>query len=425
MYTEKKRAQVEKMMGLSEIYFPMFEETFDKHNLPLEFKYLALVESALNTHAVSRAGATGLWQFMYRTGKMYKLDINSYVDERRDPVKSTEAAAGYFMDMYEIYGDWLLVIAAYNCGPGNVNKAIRRSGGKTTFWEIRPYLPRETRGYVPAFMAAVYMMEYHQEHNFNALHIDFNTNMVDTVHVRKQTTFQNIEKYTGTSMDQIKFLNPKYKRNIIPASTQSQVIYLPMNKVAMYDTYKDSIFKKAAKKTVVAAKPVKYAPKTSSKSTTRVNSYSSTKGKTKLFYTVKSGDNLGYIAEWYDCRAQDIRNWNGMYGSNIRVGNKLKIYVSNSKANTYKKVENLSFKQKESIEAKQKNKNTSTKTASSSSRNAKDGSKYTYYKVKSGDTLWDIARKYPNTSVDEIKRLNRISNTKRIKPGMVIRIENQ
>lgn len=435
MYLVYKRGQVQKMVGLSGLYFPLFEEIMDRHDLPLEFKYLPIIESALNPHAVSRVGATGLWQFMYPTGKMYGLSINSYVDERRDPYLATDAAARYLKDLFNLYGNWSLALAAYNCGPGNVNKAIRRSGGKTTYWEIRDYLPRETRGYVPAFIAAVYMMNYYSEHNITPMIPDIDLSSMDTVLVRQEVKTADIAKYTGMTEDELLFINPALKRKKIPYYPNGYVLNLPLGKIADYDMNRDSIFMAASNTPsqpsnstpeFTSAKTYAKSVKTKSKSSKKSNYdyYVDTKNNTKLIYTVKSGDNLGFISEWYDCRTRDLQNWNNIYGSRIYAGQKLKVYVPNGKVTKFKNIDNLSFQQKQQIEAKKNNK--TDISASSGQQNTGQvldpNKKYIHYTIKSGDTLWDLTKKYPKNTVEELKKINNITDMKVIKPGYVLKV---
>ena len=219
------------MLGLSEYYFPMFEEALDRYDLPLELKYLPIIESALNPKALSRAGACGLWQFMYGTGKQMKLEISSFVDDRRDPVKATDAAARYLKSLYGIYGDWHLAIAAYNCGPGNVNRAIRRAGGKTNYWQIYYRLPRETRGYVPAFIAASYVMNYYEAHNLTPQLPEFPT-QTDTIFVNDYLHFDQIAATLGIEKEQLQALNPKYRRDVVPAKKDRLYsLVLPEDKI--------------------------------------------------------------------------------------------------------------------------------------------------------------------------------------------------
>lgn len=252
LYAIRKRGLTQRAMGLSNLYFPMYEEILDKEGLPLEFKYLSIVESALNPIAVSRVGATGLWQFMYNTGIIYDLKVTSYTDDRRDPVKATHAACQYFKDMYAIYGDWLLVIAAYNCGAGNVNRAIKRSGGKTNFWELMPYLPKETRGYVPAFIAVTYVMNYSKEHNLYPVSPAYSYFEVDTVRVDRPVNFNVLARTLDLPLDVICYLNPIYKRKMIPDVGGDYVLRLPTNKMAMYMAQQEQIFAES----VPPARPV-------------------------------------------------------------------------------------------------------------------------------------------------------------------------
>jgi membrane-bound lytic murein transglycosylase D len=241
VYTGKRRELVQVVLGLSEYYFPIFDEIFDYHSIPLELKYCSIIESALNPRAVSRARATGIWQFMYGTGRMYGLTINSLVDERRDPIKSTHAAARFMKDLYRIYGDWTLVIAAYNCGPGNVNKAIRRSGGKRNFWDIYYYLPRETRGHVPAFIAATYTMNYHQEHLLYPRPIELPI-PADTIMVNDNLHLEQVAAVLGIPIEMLRDINPQYKYDIIPGKEKSYALKIPVKYSMQFLELEDSIF---------------------------------------------------------------------------------------------------------------------------------------------------------------------------------------
>lgn len=409
LYALRRRDNVQAMLGLAHYYFPLFEETLDKYDLPLEFKYLPVIESALNPKAVSRAGATGSWQFMYSTGKMYGLQVTSYVDERRDPYMATDAAARFIKDLYKIYGNYLYVIAAYNCGPGNVNKAIRRSGGKTDFWEIYPYLPRETRGYVPAFIAATYVFTYHREHNLYPLEVTMPL-AVDTVVIENEVNFEKIAEVLNVDIEIIRDLNPHYKKDVIPARAEPYLLRLPMKSCLAFCDFQDSIY--ALDALPVVAAPAGSAAVSLVQNQTNSNTTASSEN-TKLYYTVKSGDNLGYIAEWYDVSASDLRRWNGISGNTIRPGQKLQVYVKTSQSEKYKKVEHLTFAQKQRAEHKYQ-------AAASSSTS---GNEVQYYIIKNGDTLWEIARKYPGVSAEDIKRSNNIHNIKSLKPGQKLKIE--
>jgi membrane-bound lytic murein transglycosylase D len=318
-YTEKLRMQVSFMLSASNFYMPIFEEALDAYDLPLELKYLPIIESALNPSAVSRAGASGLWQFMLKTGKLYGLESNSLVDERRDPIKSTWAAARYLKDLYAIYGDWNLVIAAYNCGPGNVNKAIRRADGKTDYWAIYHYLPRETRGYVPAFIAANYVMTYYCNHNICPMETNIPT-ATDTIQINRNLHFDQLAALCDISNEELKSLNPQYKRNIIPGHTEMQILRLPTNSISLFLDRQDSVYAYRQdqlfknRRTVTAAEPT----------TTR---RTATVGKGNLVnYKIRSGDTLGSIASRYGVSVRQIQSWNGLSGTSIRAGRTLKIY---------------------------------------------------------------------------------------------------
>lgn len=492
LYGMKRREQVRQMIGLGELYFPIFEAELDRRNLPMELKYLPIVESALNPHAVSRVGATGLWQIMYSTGKWLDLEIHSYIDERRDPYRSTVAALDYLERMYAVYGDWLLVIAAYNCGPGNVNKAIRRSGGGKTFWEIRNYLPRETRGYVPAFIGAMYVFHYYEDFNLKPIPTAFSFNNTDTVMVHEPIELERVANIIGADVNELAYLNPSLKKREVPKVRDGYALVLPIDKVYAYEDMRDSIYRRYRELELVnisdtvisndvltSIERLDYTIKsgdnlgeisgwydveieklrkwsgltsntihvgdtlrvyvdvedaekyrkietwsdeqkkkhTASVATVTHSGYSSGgSGSTKLTYTIKSGDNLGYIAEWYDCSAQQIRNWNGISGNTIRVGAKLAIYVPTSQVGRYENINSMSFSAKQNIEKGGGSAKVSTPVA-------EEDCNCVYYTVRSGDTLWDIAKKYPGVSIDDIKRDNKIYDSRGLKPGMKLKIK--
>lgn len=315
-YTVRLRGQVAFMLSACNFYMPIFEEALDAYGLPLELKYLPIIESALNPSAVSRAGATGLWQFMHATGKVYGLENNSLVDERRDPIKATWAAARYLKDMYDIYHDWNLVIAAYNCGPGNINKAIRRAGGKTDYWEIYRYLPRETRGYVPAFIAANYVMTYYCKHNICPMETNI-PQATDTVLVTRDLHFQQIADLCHVPMEEIKSLNPQYKRNIIPGLSKPRTLRLPTEAISAFLDQQDTIYAHRASEFFKNRRTV------ASVNSSRASG--STDGEL-TWYRIRQGDTLGGIARKFGVRISELRRWNGLRGNNIRAGRRLKIY---------------------------------------------------------------------------------------------------
>lgn len=416
MYTERKRNQVEMMLGLSEYYFPIFEEMLDKYELPQELKYLPIIESALNPVARSRVGANGIWQFMYGTGKQFNLEISSFVDERRDPVKSSDAAARYLKQLYAIYNDWHLAIAAYNCGPGNVNRAIRRSGGKTNYWEIYYRLPRETRGYVPAFIAATYVMNYYKEHNLTPQLPEMPV-LVDTLMVNNYLHFDQIEATLNIKKEELQALNPMYRRNIIPAKAdKTYPVVLPQNKIMEFIDLDTAVF---------AYEREKFFPNnTLAKPTENTSGYFTpvdVKGKTKIVYTVKSGDNVGYISSWYKVRLNDLRYWNNINRDMIRVGQKLAIYVPEKDKEKFEKVNAMNFAEKQAMIGKKVTAQTETPKQES---NISDH-EYEYYTVKSGDSIWDIAQKYAGISSDEIMQLNKISNEKGLYIGQKLKIKKK
>jgi membrane-bound lytic murein transglycosylase D len=407
MYTERKRDQVERMIGLSEYYFPMFEEILDKHDLPLELKYLSIIESALNPMAMSRVGAMGLWQFMYGTGKFMGLEITSFVDERRDPVKSSEAAARYLKYLYDVYNDWHLAIAAYNCGPGNVNKAIRRSGGKTNYWELYYLLPRETRGYVPLFIAATYMMNYYEDHNLKpqipAMPID-----VDTIMVNQYLHFNQLAATLEIDNEHLQALNPMYRRGVIPASENKPYpVVLPYEKTFEF-IEKDTL--------VFAHERERYFPNNTLVNPVESNSGyftpSDVKGKAKIVYTVKAGDTVGGIAARYKVKQGDLTYWNNIRKNLIRVGQKLAIYVPEKDKSKYENSGTASASQKQ----------TSNNSSASTASVANSSTEFEYYTVRDGDNIWNISQKYVGITSDEIMELNKISNEKGLVVGQKLKI---
>ena len=371
-YAVKGRKLTSLMLGLKEIYFPLFEEILDKYNMPLELKYLAVVESALNPTAGSRAGAKGLWQFMYHTGKRYGLTENSLVDDRFDPYKSTEAATKHLRDLYDIYGTWDLALAAYNSGPGNVNRAIRAAGGVKDYWAIWPFLPRETRGYVPAFIAVNYIFNYASEHNIYPMDPGILYNDIDSVSVHDVLAFDQISEFLNIDIEDLKFLNPSYKEGIIPATEdKTYILRLPRNKVGYFLDNENSIYKFKSSKGIEKDKLLAQIKK----------------AKERTIHIVKSGENLGLIARKYRTTVGRIKSLNRMRSSRIYPGQKLVVFVGQR-----------------------------DKSASISKKRKKSGGNFKYHTVRKGDTLWDLAQKY-NASVSQIRRWNGIRNSHRLKLG--------
>jgi len=376
-YLKNRRGSIERLMGLSEYYFPMFEAELDKHHLPLELKYLAVIESALNPRAQSRVGATGLWQFMFATGKMFGLDVSSYVDERSDPIMATEAACKYLKALNENFNDWDLALAAYNSGPGNVSKAIRRSGGKTNYWDLRSYLPRETAGYVPAFLATMYIFEYAKEHGFEKQASRIPYVATDTIRVKQQITLEQVAQLTNLDMEELVFLNPSYKLGIIPViKDENYVLRLPITAVGSFVNNEEAIYAFVQQEKEESDKP-------------EPELYEQPE---KMRYRVKSGDNLGKIAERYGVAVSKLKEWNGMRDSNIRVGQNLIVYPRTS------------------------SRDIASNTPVKSSKSADN-----IYTVRNGDSLWSISKKFPGVTVQNIKSWNDISGAN-IKPGTKLKI---
>ena len=382
LYVNKRRQLSSSVLSLSPIYFPMIEEVFDRYKIPLELKYLAVVESALSPAARSRVGAQGLWQFMYTTGKMYDLEVNSYTDDRMDSYKATVAAAEYMKDLYNIYEDWFLVLAAYNSGPGNVNKAIRRSGGHKNYWKIRPFLPRETRGYVPAFIAVNYMMEHANDHNIWADPTKKVTSLVDTLQINKAISFSQLANYIEISEEELAFYNPMYKLKYIPKTEKTSTLVLPKDKIGIYLTNEEALFADLRRieiaDSIAGKKKEKIQPKV-------------------IVHRVRSGEFLGYIANKYHVSVRDLMAWNNLRSTRLNPGDRLSVYSKNNapvaKAQTVRKPQ---------TEIK---------------------GNYQIHVVRKGDTLWDIAKGYKGTTVNDLKKLNSNLNFKRLKPGMKVKVK--
>jgi membrane-bound lytic murein transglycosylase D len=383
-FLKNRKPSFERLMAISEYYFPMFEEHLAKYDVPLEIKYLAIVESALNPKAKSRVGASGLWQFMYPTGKQFNLEVNSYVDERFDPLKATEAACQYLSSLYKIFGDWSLVLASYNAGPGNVSKAIRRSGGSQNYWNIRKNLPRETANYVPAFLATMYIYEFKKELGIKPKKAPLTYFETDTIKVRREMSFKQVSELFNITEDQVEFLNPIYKLNIIPFNEDKpHFLRLPKDKIGLFVSNEEAVYAYIDYIKNGGEKAQEAIAENSSAEETKVVEYNETKTKSKLAYhKVSKGESLGIIAEKYDVSVSEIKKWNNLRSSIINTGNKLKIYST---------------------------KEDNSKSSSST------------YLVRNGDSLYTIAKKYPGVSTDDLKKWNGISGNN-IQPGMKLKI---
>ncbi len=326
-YMVRLRRQVSYMLGAANFYMPIFEQALDTYQLPLELKYLPIIESALNPTAVSRVGATGLWQFMLATGKAYGLEVTSLSDDRRDPVKSSFAAARYLRDLYELFGDWNLVIAAYNCGPENINRAIRRSGGQRDYWKIYPYLPKETRGYVPAFIAANYAMTYYCEHGICPMTSKLPAK-TDTVMVDRNITFQQVAQACNLDVEMIRSLNPIYRRDIVPGLTKPAPLRLPVGEVARFIDMQDSIYAMAGNQVIKRAE-VEVVERPVAQPTTRQRTTTTTRRNTTnnsaSYVTVKRGDTLGALARRNHTTVARIKQLNGMRSDVIQAGKRLRV----------------------------------------------------------------------------------------------------
>ena len=393
-FLKNRKKSFSRLMALSEYYFPIFEDAFAKQNVPLEIKYLAVVESALNPKAVSKMGATGIWQFMYGTGKQYDLKIDSYIDERSDPLKSTLAASEYMTKMFNVFGDWELVLASYNSGPGNVTKAIRRSGGKTKYWDIRNHLPKETQGYVPAFLATMYLFEFHKEHGINPERAVVKNFETDTIRIKEKMTFKQIADLLDMPQSQLQLLNPSYKLNVVPFYQNEQhFLRLPKDKVAAFVSNEEKIYAYVKHDSNIVRIPSRLAQKI----TPKTKSIKSAEPLNLEYYTVQKGDNLSSIAKKYDVSVTDIKQWNKLQSNTVALGKSLKI---KSNENTSK----LSKDIKATHEIIKK----PTEEAIASVDNEEKNEIEVEYSVKSGDNLGSIAQKFGIT-LQELKEWNNLS----------------
>lgn len=382
-YLKTRSKYYPKMMARALYYFPMFESYLDKYDIPLEIKYLAVVESGLNPRAKSWVGATGMWQFMYQTGKQFDLNISSYVDERQDPVKSAEAACRYLEVLYKTFNDWDLALAAYNSGPGNVSKAIRRSGGYRNYWNIRPFLPRETADYLPAFYANMYIFEYAKEHKIVPTVPIVHHFATDTIRIKRTLTFDQLIETLNISNEMLQFLNPEYKLDIIPyAKGKKYAVRLPIDKAGLFVSNEKEIYALAAKEESARERPLPQYFEMNQ----------------RIRYTVRSGDYLGKIADKYGVRVSDVKKWNGLRTTNLKVGQRLIIYPKK-----------LNFSVSKSKPSSKK----VTKVV------PKNGKKIEYI-IEKGDSLWSISKKYDKITVQQIKDWNGIWNANSIVPGKKI-----
>lgn len=407
LYADKRRNLVSRLLGMSQIYFPMFEEKLSKYNLPLELKYLAIVESALNPIAVSKSGAAGLWQFMYPTGKMFGLEINSYVDDRKDPLKATEAACHYFTYLYAMFGDWQMVLAAYNCGPGTLNKAIRRSGGKKTYWEIRPYLPTETQSYVPAFIAVNYIMNHTLQHNLLPIPVKQSYFFADTVQVKQPLTFDAVSSVLNISMEDLVYLNPSYKLKKVPAFGQFNALYLPAGKIGSFILNENAIYayRKAGE---ISRDELLYAAKKTENITTR--------------HKVRKGEKLISIAKKYHCSVTDIKTWNKLKQNTVKTGTILYVYNINKNESKNSPIVSENVAVSDTLKNKTEQVNNGSAASSAMMDEKQITEKTTYHVIQKGDTLWNISNKYKMSSVGELMRINNLHKNYKLIPGTKIKV---
>ena len=423
-FLKNRKKSFERLMGVSEYYFPLFEEALAKQNVPLEIKYLAVVESALNPRAISKMGATGLWQFMYHTGKQYGLNIDSYIDERSDPLKSSQAATQYMTNMYKMFGDWDLVLASYNSGPGNVSKAIRRSGGQKNYWNIRKNLPKETQGYVPAFLATMYIYEYHKEHGIVPERAAVKHFETDTIMIKQQMSFNQIRDLLDVPVAQLQLLNPSYKLNVIPFyKDEPHFLRLPRDKAAIFASNETQIYAYAQNELEKRERPFKTLRATAITDSATA-SFDSNKPLKTTYYKVKRGDNLSTIAGKYDVSTAQLKKWNNLKGSSIAYGKSIKIFLTGSQ----KMLKSSNLKDNVLIAEMKSKTQSSVSNATKHELAAMEGAAVVRdyeatYIVANGDNLGTIANKY-NVTVTDLKKWNNLTDTT-IQIGAELKIAKQ
>lgn len=395
LYTMRRRGQLSKLLGLSQLYYPLFEEILDKYNMPLELKHLAVIESALNPTARSRAGAVGLWQFMYPTAKLYNININSYIDERSDPYKATVAAAEYMQFLYSMFKDWQMVLAAYNAGPGTINRAIRRSGGKQTYWEIRPYLPLETQSYVPAFIGANYAMTYYAEHNVYPALPQKNYFELDTVVVKEPLTFEQLAQVLDISVEEIQYFNPVYKKKIIPSG--GNVLTLPKTTIGKFVTNEEEIYamlrKQAEEQKLITQAPVK---------------------EIQVSHVVRKGENLSAVARKYGVTVADIKTWNLIGKKGLKPGRRLVIY----------KQEKIAPASSTNAETKTADVQVADNTKTTENKQLAENHpvlRPSVYVVRKGDTFYKIALDF-GLSVEDLQQLNGLKKNASLQVGQKLKV---
>lgn len=375
LYLDKRPDKVAEFLGLQELYFPIFEEYLDKYNLPLELKYLPIIESGLNPRAQSSSGAMGLWQLLLNSSKLLGLKVDSYIDERSDPYLSTDAACRYLKYLYDIFNDWQLVLAAYNGGAGEVRNAIIRSGGKTDFWQIQPYLPEQTKWYVPAYIAIVYLSNYSKEQGIEPISPQITYSQIDTLRLDEELEFSKVSEKTGVSLEILHFLNPMYKRDVIPDTEEPQTLVLPSDKILTFLRLENQIYNRTTD-------TIDYYDK--------LSQAADTSGMCKTFVKVGKGDFLHKIAMENGCTIDNLRAWNHLSNDALKIDQKLVVWLPES--NTQNPV------------------------------NKNEDAQYFIYTVKKGDTIWSIAERFQCDSINDIKAANRIKNEKEIKPGQKLKI---
>lgn len=410
-YTSKyAKKSIERLLGMADYYFPMFEEILDSYNIPIELKYLPIIESALNPKAVSWAGATGLWQFMYSTGKMYGLNVSRYVDERRDPVKATHAAARYLSKLYNEYHDWHLVLAAYNCGEGGVNRAVRKAGGVCNYWIVSKYLPRETRRYVPAFIAASYLMNYYREHNLTPRKADMPL-VTDTVVVNQKIDLRQVAAVLDIPLNDLKKLNTQYKYGVVHSSkNRTNTLTLPVEYTMNFIELEDSIYN------------YKYRTTKRGRKALYASNLQRLKNQEQVTYKVKAGDNVGYIARWFNVRTSELKKWNNIKFNIIKVGQELTVYVPKKQKDNFLAVNTMNKDAKELFASNHK-KITPRIQPSHFIDNTKIKGDVIRYTIRRGDNLWTIARNYSGVSSRDLMKWNNLNRYSRLKIGQIIKIK--